>query len=261
MMVCRFSLGLAAETKHLRRVEWSEGRLSKLPNRGGFRLRGESMTRIEVFSDAAFAFAVTMLVISLSSIPKDYEELVFAIKGIPSFAASFTVMMFIWVGHRRWSERFGLDDGVSTLLSLTLVFIVLVYVYPLKLIMDLLFYSFSQSWFPSRFQISSTTEVAGLVAFYSVGFSLIAAILWGLYWRAASKAKDLSLDRLEQLLVKKEQQIWLVQAVVGLTAATVAAIFMSSLGYLAGILFALGPFFVFIITHSTRKQIRAIQNK
>lgn len=36
--------------------------------RGGYRLRGESMARIEVFSDAAFAFAVTMRVISLNSI-------------------------------------------------------------------------------------------------------------------------------------------------------------------------------------------------
>lgn len=218
------------------------------------------MTRIEVFSDAAFAFAVTMLVISLSSIPKNYEELVFAIRGIPSFAASFTVMMFIWLGHRRWSERFGLDDGISTLLSLALVFIVLVYVYPLKLIMDLLFYSLSQSWFPSRFQVASTGEVAGLVAFYSMGFSLVAAMLWGLYRRAASKTKDLSLDQLERLLVKKEQQIWLVQAVVGLIVAIIALIFMSSLGYLAGILFGLSPLAVFIITRATRKQIRAIQN-
>jgi uncharacterized membrane protein len=218
------------------------------------------MTRIEVFSDAAFAFAVTMLVISLSSIPKNYEELVFAVKGIPSFAASFTVMMFIWLGHRRWSERFGLDDGISTLLSLALVFIVLVYVYPLKLIMDLLFYSLSQSWFPSRFQVASTGEVAGLVAFYSMGFSLVAAMLWGLYRRAASKAEDLSLDQLERLLVRKEQQIWLVQAVVGLIVAIIALIFMSSLGYLAGILFGLSPLAVFIITRSTRKQIRAIQN-
>lgn len=241
-------------------MQWTDDKLSNLSKRAGFRLRGESMTRIEVFSDAAFAFAVTMLVISLSSIPKNYEELVFAVKGIPSFAASFTVMMFIWLGHRRWSERFGLDDGISTLLSLALVFIVLVYVYPLKLIMDLLFYSLSQSWFPSRFQVSSTGEVAGLVAFYSMGFSLVAVMLWGLYRRAASKTKDLSLDQLERLLVKKEQQIWLVQSVVGLIVAIIALIFMSSLGYLAGILFGLSPLAVFIITRSTRKQIRAIQN-
>jgi hypothetical protein len=54
-MACRLFLGLAVETKHRRRLEWSEDRLSKLRNWGGIRLRGDSMTRIEVFSDVAFA--------------------------------------------------------------------------------------------------------------------------------------------------------------------------------------------------------------
>lgn len=85
------------------------------------------MTRIEIFSDAAFAFAVTMLVISLSSVPRNYDELLVAMKGVPAFAASFTVIMVLWVSHRRWSRRFGLDDGISTFLTLALIFIILVY--------------------------------------------------------------------------------------------------------------------------------------
>lgn len=56
-------------------MRWTEQTLSSLPIVGGYRLRGESMTRIEVFSDAAFAFSVTMLVISLSTIPQSYSEL------------------------------------------------------------------------------------------------------------------------------------------------------------------------------------------
>jgi hypothetical protein len=32
---------------------------------GGFRLRGREVTRLESFSDAVFAFAVTLLVVSL----------------------------------------------------------------------------------------------------------------------------------------------------------------------------------------------------
>jgi hypothetical protein len=34
--------------------------LDSLPRRRGFRLRGIQMTRLETFTDAAFAFAVTM---------------------------------------------------------------------------------------------------------------------------------------------------------------------------------------------------------
>ena len=42
----------------------------------GFHLRGEAMTRTEVFVDAAFAFAVTMLVISIDQIPQSVPELI-----------------------------------------------------------------------------------------------------------------------------------------------------------------------------------------
>jgi len=38
--------------------------LDALPRLGGFRLRGIAMTRLETFIDAAFAFAITMLVIA-----------------------------------------------------------------------------------------------------------------------------------------------------------------------------------------------------
>jgi len=43
--------------------------LDALPRLGGFRLRGIAMTRLETFIDAAFAFAMTMLVIAASKFP------------------------------------------------------------------------------------------------------------------------------------------------------------------------------------------------
>ena len=39
--------------------------LSRLPVHHGFRLRGEAVTRLETFVDAAFAFAVTLLVMAV----------------------------------------------------------------------------------------------------------------------------------------------------------------------------------------------------
>ena len=237
-------------------MKWTEQTLSSLPVEGGFLLRGENMTRIEVFSDAAFAFAVTMLVISLSTIPQSFSQLLAAINGIPSFAASFSVMMSIWITHRRWSQRFGLDDGVSTFLTLALIFIVLIYVYPLKLIMDLMFYAFSQRFFPTDFQVSNTTEVAVLVAIFSVGLLLIALIHLCLYLRVSSKTDELCLSHLEQLLVRKEILSWAVQIVVSLLVALIALIFKSSLGYLAGIAFSLTPLLLLVVTIRTRKEIR-----
>jgi uncharacterized membrane protein len=239
-------------------MRWTEKALSSLTTNDGYRLRGESMTRIEVFSDAAFAFAVTMLVISLSTIPQSYQELLTALHKIPSFAASFAVMMSIWITHRRWSQRFGLDDGVSTFLTLALIFLVLVYVYPLKLMMDLTFFAISQQWFPTEFQVSSTAEAAGLVAIFSLGVFLMASIQLGLYLRVESKADDLCLNELERLLVHKEKSLWLIQAILGLLAALMALMFMSSLGYLAGLVYCLIPLTMPLITLQTRKKIRSL---
>jgi hypothetical protein len=62
-------------------MNWTGEKLAKLPLRSGYRLRAEAMARIEVFCDAAFAFAVTMFVISLSSISEYLLELIQAMKG------------------------------------------------------------------------------------------------------------------------------------------------------------------------------------
>ena len=93
---------------------WTQERLNRLEQRDGFYHRGEVMTRIEVFSDAAFAFAVTMLVISLDTIPENFDQLLQALRRVPAFAASFAILVVIWLAHRRWSQRFGLDDTIST---------------------------------------------------------------------------------------------------------------------------------------------------
>jgi hypothetical protein len=62
--------------------------LDALPRLGGFRLRGMEMTRLETFIDAAFAFAITMLVIAAQQIPDDIETLLAAFKNVPAFIAS-----------------------------------------------------------------------------------------------------------------------------------------------------------------------------
>ena len=242
-------------------MQWTEESLAKLPVKSGYRLRGENMTRIEVFSDAAFAFAVTLLVISLSEIPQNLEQLLSAMYGVPSFAGSFAVMTLIWFSHRQWSERFGLDDGPSTFLTLTLIFVVLIYVYPLKLIMDLTFYGFSSKYFPTEFSIGSGYDVAILVALFGLGFTIVAAVQLGLYKRVSLKEGELCLNKLESLLVRKEQIMLMVQVSIGLLVTVLAVTLSSTIGYLAGIMFALTPVAIFFATSPIRKQIKALTIK
>src|SRR5713226_7012513 len=54
--------------------------LDNLPRLHRFRLRGMQMTRLETFIDAAFAFAISMLVIAAQQIPDNIEALLAAFK-------------------------------------------------------------------------------------------------------------------------------------------------------------------------------------
>ena len=53
------------------------------PHHHGFHLRGGEVKRIETFSDAVFAFAVTLSIVSLE-VPKSFEELVITRKKLHS---------------------------------------------------------------------------------------------------------------------------------------------------------------------------------
>src|SRR6478735_12389251 len=143
----------------------------RLPD--GFLERGSEVTRLEAFVDATFAFAVTLLVISLDSIPDSIPGMLQALKGVPAFAASFAQIMLFWSAHATWSRRFGLDERGSSFLSLVLVFLVLVYVYPLKILFASFFAWISGGWLPQVAEIHTLADLQGMFAMYGLAFGTL----------------------------------------------------------------------------------------
>ncbi|HYO47944.1 MAG TPA: TMEM175 family protein [Gemmatimonadota bacterium] len=59
-----------------------------------FRWRGGEVSRIEGFSDAVFAFAVTLLVVALE-VPESFDDLLRTIRGFPTFGVCFALLLLI----------------------------------------------------------------------------------------------------------------------------------------------------------------------
>jgi uncharacterized membrane protein len=56
------------------------------------KIRRHEPTRLENFVDAAFAFAVTVLVISIGHVPNTVAEMLQALRGLPTFVVTFLLI-------------------------------------------------------------------------------------------------------------------------------------------------------------------------
>ncbi len=188
----------------------------------GFVDRGALTTRTETFVDAAFAFAVTLLVVMVDAVPGNVDELRNAFKAVPAFAASFAIIAMFWYSHHRWSRRFGLEDGVTVMLSLLLVFLVLVYVYPLRMLTASLFHWLSGGWLAAGFSLNSARDLLDIYVAYGFGFAALSGVLWLLYMHAWRLRDRLGLSAEERIGTRIELRANALIASTGLLSAVVA---------------------------------------
>ena len=174
----------------------------------GFRNRGSEVTRMEAFLDAAFAFAITLMVISIDEIPKTGPELVAALKSIPAFAASFYIIAIFWRGHADWSRRFGLDDRRSRAIGLLLVFLVLVFVYPLRMVFSAFFNWISDGWFPANLRLDALFDFQLMFVVFALAFGSLGTALYALHAHAWRLRVSLGLDARELLITRASMQRW-----------------------------------------------------
>lgn len=192
------------------------------PVEGHFRMRGLEMTRLEVFIDAAFAFAVTMLVISFDAIPTSYEQMTQAIKSIPAFAVAVIQLVWIWHTHNVWSRRFGLDTTYTVVLSTALLIVMLIYVYPMRIMAGGMFSWFTNGYLPSNFNLISMNELREMFIFLGFGFIALSSVFVLMYRYAASLRGELCLSETELHETRTVEFSWLGAAVIGLISVALA---------------------------------------
>ncbi len=244
----------------------------KVPHRAiegasGFRWRGGEVSRIEGLSDAVFALSLTLLVVSLD-VPASYGEMRTAFLDIPAFAASFAVLMMLWVYHFQFHRRYGLEDGITLALNAVLLFIILIYVYPLKFLFTFLGRAFTGREtgrvLPDGTRIPALQDgdMSSLLLTYSAGFTGIFLLFALMTWHAYRKREQLELDEAECLVARGSIREHLLSASLGVISMLIAALGSPRVVPLAGMIYALmGPLHtVFGILHGKKVQ-RALERR
>lgn len=188
------------------------------------------MTRIETFTDAAFAFALTLLVISLDA-PTTMQALTGALVHVPGFVLGAILLMVFWNGHHRWSRRYGLDDGTTIVLSFVLVFTVLVFVYPLRYMVSAVTgFTASLTGLPigpdyRTLGITGVQDVNRMFVIYGIGFMSMSIAIALLNLHAWRRREDLELNGTERIETRVELGTWCILFIAGLLSTVIAAAF------------------------------------
>ncbi len=215
------------------------------------RWRGHEVSRLEAFSDTVFAFALTLLVVALE-VPRDYDRLIDLMLGFPAFACCFALLIWIWSEHNTFFRRFGMQDTYTLVVNSVLLFLVLLYVYPLKFMFDLLFAGLlpKRSAGPQGMELY---QLANASAIYAVGFMALFVVFALLYHHAYRCRAALELTELEAFDARSAIGHHLVSASVGLLSLLIALVGPLELAPFSAPTFMLmGPFHWIWGVHSGR---------
>lgn len=173
--------------------------------------------RLDQFVDAAFAFSVTLLIIS-DGAPDSLDALLTALLRAPAFAMSFSLIAMFWLAHREYSRLAGGSNAWSTSLSLAMVFTVLVYVFPLRVLSESALHALSGGFLPGRALLGSFDDLRILYVVYASAF----VVLSTLYVLLFSAAVDNPRDDQAPALAKEWRRIMALLLFAGVLSATLA---------------------------------------
>jgi hypothetical protein len=223
------------------------------PNK--FRWRSHEISRIEGLSDAVFAFAVTLLVVSLE-VPKTFAELMHAMRGFGAFAICFTLLFVVWFNQYKFFRRYGLQDNLTLVFNAVLLFVVLFYVYPLKFLFSFLISVFTGGHAEVRLpngtieaMVENADQVAKLMIIFGAGYIAVFGVFALLYWHAYRKRAQLDLNELEVFDTRTDIRESLLNVGIAVVSVSLAVVGGGRFAGLSGMIYMLTP--VVMTVHGT----------
>lgn len=227
-----------------------------------FRHRSKEITRIEAFSDAVFAFSISLLIMSLE-VPQTFRELMHIVQGFLPFLCTVGLVFIFWHQQYKYFRHYGLNDNTTIWLNALLLTLVLFYIYPLKFLFSLLFMFFSGvNVFPKAAELGlvilKPEEMPQLIVLYSVGYALIWTIFFLLHVRAWWHRELLDLNTYEMLETRKQVRGARLNALIGLVALVFALL---NLPELSGITYVAIPIALIWNERVFKKALKMEQRK
>ncbi|WP_297511210.1 TMEM175 family protein [uncultured Caulobacter sp.] len=179
----------------------------------------EAAKRLDAFVDAAFAFSVTLLIIAGAEPTVSIEALWRALGRIPASLGAFVLIVMFWMAYREYGRLVPRRDTVSTLNALAIVFTVMVYVFPLRMLVQAGFIWLSRGWLPGEPIVRTLGDLSALFRVYGVGFAVLAGLFATLYFRALRHAERFGVAPESHRSIRISIEVWTISSIAGLLSA------------------------------------------
>lgn len=166
-----------------------------------FRWRGNDVSRVEGFTDAVFAFAVTLLVVSLEA-PRTYEGLLDVVRALPAFIICFALLMTFWNAHYQYHRRYGIENFFTRVVTMAILVLVLFFVYPLKFLFTMVTANLFGLDLHDAPSLDTVAQARVLYVIYGLGFAGAWSLFGVLYLHAYRARERLELSASEVMLTR-----------------------------------------------------------